>query len=64
MIDGSEKRIGWLSLELQSPLVIERCSNSVLILYRGIRCWLLLELTKEIQRIYKGNTISLLVLQS
>ena len=39
MIDGSEKRNGWLNLELQSPHVIERSSNSVLILYRGIRCW-------------------------
>ena len=27
MIDGSEKRNGWLNLELQSPHVIESCSN-------------------------------------
>ena len=27
MIDGSEKHNGWLNFELQSPHVIERCSN-------------------------------------
>ena len=27
MINGSEKRNGWLNLELQSPLVIERRSK-------------------------------------
>ena len=27
MIDSSEKCIGWLNLELQSPDVIERCSK-------------------------------------
>ena len=28
LIDGSEKRICWLSFEFQSPHVIERCSNT------------------------------------
>ena len=27
LIDGSEKRTGWLNLELQSPHVIERYIN-------------------------------------
>ena len=29
MIDGSEKRDGWLNRELQSPRVIERRSKSM-----------------------------------
>ena len=28
MTDGSEKRIGWLNLELQTPHVIERRGKS------------------------------------
>ena len=30
MIDGSEKRNGWLNFELQSPHVIERHSKALL----------------------------------
>ena len=31
MIDSSEKRNGWLNLQLQSRHLIERCSNNLLI---------------------------------
>ena len=30
MIDGNKKRNSWLNFELQSPHVIERCSNILL----------------------------------
>ena len=33
MIDRSEKNNSWLNLELQSPHVIERCHNDIIIIH-------------------------------